>query len=546
MSKINLNDLKSFISSIKKWIAENRTEFILLLFILIVGGFLRLFRISEYMTFLGDEGRDAIIVRRFLVDGDIMLIGPGTSIGNMYLGPLYYYLMAPFLLLFNLSPVGPAVMIALLGVATIFFIWYIAREWFYKGSSLALGALFAAFLYAISPTVIIYSRSSWNPNIMPFFALLTIYAVWNFWSPYAKATEGQALSSGYKWLIVIGVSMAFVLQSHYLGLLLAPTIAVFWSLAFIRSRKSKNAKLFMRNTTYSVVVFSLLMSPLLIFDARHGWRNMEAVKVFFTQRQTTVSALPWKALPKIQPIWEEFLERVFTGFDLTLAKVISYVVLILMIYVLVKYFIYEKGLKKVTRGQLDKKPAAFLLISVWVFTAMVGFGLYKQEIYDHYYGIIYAAPFLIFGGAVEEFKKKKYLYYLLLIVGLLLTISNLKENPMKYPPNKQLQRSRNVSQKIIEESGAQKFNIAVIAERNYEGAYQYFLERWNAPIVMIDPQKSDVTITDQLFVICELEDRSECDPTHNPKTEIANFGWSAVDQEWEVSGVTLYKLVHSE
>ena len=34
-----------------------------LLIILLIGAFLRLYRIGEYMTFLGDEGRDAIIVR---------------------------------------------------------------------------------------------------------------------------------------------------------------------------------------------------------------------------------------------------------------------------------------------------------------------------------------------------------------------------------------------------------------------------------------------------------------------------------------------------
>ena len=72
-------------------------------------------------------------------------------------------MMAPFLLLFNFSPVGPSVMVALLGVATIYLVWYLANIWFGKK-----GAIVSAILYALSPVVIIYSRSSWNPNIMPF------------------------------------------------------------------------------------------------------------------------------------------------------------------------------------------------------------------------------------------------------------------------------------------------------------------------------------------------------------------------------------------
>ena len=89
------------------------TDFIkanwLLITILLIGSFLRLYKISAYMTFLGDEGRDVLVVRNLLVHFDPILIGPGTSVGNMYLGPLYYYFMAPFLLLSGFSPVGPAV-----------------------------------------------------------------------------------------------------------------------------------------------------------------------------------------------------------------------------------------------------------------------------------------------------------------------------------------------------------------------------------------------------------------------------------------------------
>ena len=84
------------------------------------------------MTFLGDEGRDVIVVGRFLTEGDLILVGPGTSIGNMYLGPLYHYIMAPALFLARYSPIGPAIQIALLGIATIFFVWFAGREWFGK------------------------------------------------------------------------------------------------------------------------------------------------------------------------------------------------------------------------------------------------------------------------------------------------------------------------------------------------------------------------------------------------------------------------------
>jgi hypothetical protein len=186
--------LQNFKKDFLIWTHEHRYEAILLGIILVVASFMRLYRIADYMTFLGDEGRDVIIVRRFLTELHPMLIGPGTSIGNMYLGPLYYYLIAPSLLLANFSPVGPAVFIALMGIATVWLVWVIARDWFGQAAG-----LIAAFLYAIAPVTIIYSRSSWNPNIMPFFALITIYSMWKVWKSHQyRLIAISAVSFGFR------------------------------------------------------------------------------------------------------------------------------------------------------------------------------------------------------------------------------------------------------------------------------------------------------------------------------------------------------------
>ena len=64
-------------------------------------------------------------------------------------------------------------------------------------------------------------------------------------------------------------------------------------------------------------------------------------------------------------------------------------------------------------------------------------------------------------------------------------------------------------------------------------------------VVDIDAQKSDETIKDQLFVVCELP-KEKCDPIHSPKAQVANFGWSKVEDEWELEGIVLFKLIHSQ
>ncbi len=504
---------------IKNWIRQNPKEAIFLGVILLVGAFLRLYRISEYMTFLGDEGRDAIIVRRLLVNFDPILIGPGTSIGNMYLGPLYYYLMAPALFFANYSPVGPSVQIALLGVATVFFVWYIARVWFGKTAG-----IIAALFYALAPTVIIYSRSSWNPNIMPFFSLLTIWGIWKFWQ-----------ERKFIWLPLIGMGVAFTLQSHYLGLLLTPVVAVPWLLTFFKIRKSESVRHFVRNTIYGIILFLVLMSPIVIFDARHGRRNFAAMRTFFIERQTTVSARPWKAIPKMPELAQDITTRLLAGKNETVGKITFLAMIVLSIFVFAK------------RNSLNSKTrAAFGLLCLWLAASLIGLGLYKQEIYDHYYGFFFSAPFLLLGGIsqyIVQSTKDIGKIALFVVLGLLFFV-NLQNSPLKYPPNRQLQRSIEVAKKIEQEAGKEKFNLAVIAERNYEDGYQYFLEKMETPVIDIDAQRPE-TITNQLFVVCEMP-KEKCQPTTNPKAEVANFGWSKIAGEWEVFGATVYKLVHSD
>jgi hypothetical protein len=107
-----------------------------------------------------------------------------------------------------------------------------------------------------------------------------------------------------------------------------------------------------------------------------------------------------------------------------------------------------------------------------------------------------------------------------------------------------MERAENVSEKIIIESKNERFNIAVLSEMNYEDGYQYFLEKNNSKLVEIDPQVQS-SVTNQLFVICELP-KEKCDPTHSAKAEVANFGWSKIDSEFIVDGVTIYRLTHTK
>lgn len=488
----------------RKWIIKNWV----LVLILLVGAFMRLYKINEYMTFLGDEGRDAIIVRNLLVHADPILIGPGTSVGSMYLGPLYYYFMAPFLLLSNFSPIGPALGVAFLGIATIYLVYVTGRDWFNEKAG-----LIASLLFAISPTVIVYSRSSWNPNIMPFFALLAVYSIWRVWS-----------KKQYKWLLVTAISFAFVIQSHYLGVLLAPILFIYWLL----SRTP------IRYTILSILLFSFLMSPILAFDIRHDWLNSKALYKFVTVREETVSIKPWTAIPKTYPIYEQINNSLLVAKNVNVGKVVSFLILMLILWIVVK-----------NKKSVIQNKNLFILLA-WYISGLIGFGLYKQNVYDHYFGFLFAVPFLLVGVILSErlLTGRKTLNVIVAGIIIYLVFINIKASPLKQTPNNQMRRAENVANEIIKRSNNEKFNLAVIADRNYEDGYQYFLEKENAKIVEIDAQITE-SVTNQLFVVCENE-KTKCNPTNSPKAEVANFGWSKIEAEWEQDGVIIYKLIHNK
>lgn len=500
------------VKKILLWISKNRLEVLILLTILIVSLSLRIYRIDEYMTFLGDEGRDALMIKRILTTGDIPLIGPPTSIGNMYLGPLYYYMMTIPMAIFWLNPVAAAAMVAFLGTLSVLLLFYLTREWFGKVS-----ALVVAFLFALSPLLIIYSRSSWNPNPAPFFSLLAVASL--YWMRKFKDN---------RFLILTAVSLAFLVQMHYLALIMFGAIGLLWIFELVKNWQSK--KNFLKNSLIALAVFCFLMSPLLVFDLRHNFINSSSILTFFTNRQETVNLNSLNTLQRVWPIlFDKFLFRFIGGQNM----LVTLFMCVLMIGVTAG-FIY-KFFKNKNIKYLDDNWARFALV-IWFLVGILGISLYKQNVYDHYLLFLAPVPFIAVGSFIGYFKGRMQIVAAILLVSVLGYV-NLQISPVKQPPNRQLQRTQNVAKYIIERAENKPFNFALISKHNYDSAYQFYLDVYG-----FKPKVVPDEITKQLFVVCE---DPVCDPVNSAKYEIAGFGWTKVDTEDVVQGVRVYKLTHN-
>ncbi len=502
---------KVIFKNLKQFIEKNKIEFFLISLILLVSLALRLYRIDEYLTFLGDEGRDVRIVRDLITKGNLVFIGPQTSIGNMYLGPLYYYLIAPFLFLSSLSPVGPAVANALIGSLTVILTWFVGRSWFGK-----LSGLIAAYFYALSPVAIIYSRSSWNPNPAPLFSLLAAYGIYQVWK-----------HKKFSWLPWVALSVAAAMQMHYLCLLLIPFVGIFWLITRHFASVSE-LKVFYKKTLLAILLFLIAMSPLVLFDIKHQGMNFNAFKSFFTDRQTTINLNPAKS--------DRFLPVLNTTVtDLVLARQNQYAVAALIVLFFALIFTYLN----------TKNRSPLYLLLAWLAVAVLGLGVYKQHVYIHYLGLIYPAVYLLLGVTISTLFAKSGTPANLLknILGVAvifyLTFLNLNYSPVRQEPNRQLATTESAVDFIIAKSQGKPFNFGLIAKQNYDESYRYFFENKASQMV-----RGEVSVTDQLFVICE--DGDKCVPEGNPAYQIAIFGPAKVVNQWKINNLNIYLMVRSE
>ncbi|MDO8452650.1 MAG: hypothetical protein Q7S79_02765, partial [bacterium] len=188
-----------------------------------------------------------------------------------------------------------------------------------------------------------------------------------------------------------------------------------------------------------------------------------------------------------------------------------------------------------------QKVKELAFVTSWLVIGMIGLALIKQNIFDHYFGFLYPAAFLLIGFTVQALWNTKF-KHLTTAVLVLLIFLNLKNAPLLGPAGNDLGRTKELDRKIIEESGGRRFNFGLVAERNYNEGYLYFFELWRAPVTQADPQHLAETVTDQLFVVCE----NPCTPSSSPKAEIAHFGMSKIEKEWTVAGYKVYKLIHGD
>jgi 4-amino-4-deoxy-L-arabinose transferase-like glycosyltransferase len=480
-----------------------------LILILALAAVLRFYRLSDYIQFLGDEGRDALVVKAMIVDHKFTLLGPTASVGGFYTGPIYYYFMLPFLWFSNLDPVGPAAMAALFGLATIVLIYLVGRDLISPKAG-----LIAAVLATFSPQMIHISRFSWNPNPIPFFVLAVIYCLY-----LAKIKRRVGFT------LLAGVCLGVLYQLHYTDLAMIPVggvliVWLFWG------------KGLLKNIVAILGGFLLGDSLFLAFELRHGFPNTKSVLEFLTRRGGAFSGQSLNILWMFYEPMRRTFEVVFgfSGTKLVVAYLSTVAVFIVWLLAQIK-----------NRG----KEVSLKIICVWLILGTFILGTYKAFLTDHYFSYLYPLPFLMVGAGSDLLFSHRWTRWLVPVILAVLLYFEISQAYFWKPPNQMIEQTKKIDRLVLEMAGREDFNFALITPGNSDHAYRYFLEVWGRKPVMLDNLVSDPqrkTVVSQLLVVCEQQG---CDPEKSSLWEVWGFGKArVVDSRIGPAGINVYKLIH--
>lgn len=461
--------------------------------------FLRFYRLPEFVTFLSDQGRDVIVIKRIVTFSHLPAIGAASSVGQVYLGPFYYYLIAPFLPLFNFNPVGLAFGVALFSIIGILISYCIVKQEFDARTAF----LFLIFI-SFSFVNIEVSRFSWNPNLLPFFAFLTLY----FFYQLLRTKK-------IYFAILFGMFFSFSFQLHYLAGFLILTIFVF----FIRelfTAKQKFLVLFRFIT--AAVSFIVFSSPLIVFDLRHNFLNLKNfIKLFTQQGVLSNASLPARFTETIQSFFSNIMMN-------PVALPISFLIVVCLFFI---YILFQK-----------KQFSLLLNIHfVNIFSYLFGFALLNSSRHPHYYHTMYLSFFLVLAYILNSFLTKSKLLTTIVAIFIATYIAiNLKSAYFLFQkPNNQIKHAQVVADFLAEKIDHKPFNIATWPVEFFEDSYLYFLELKE----LIPADRSKLQITDQMFVLCNKE---PCQIIDSPSWNISMFGKAKIDTIWTVEGIKIYKL----
>lgn len=237
-----------------------RAEFVLLSLAFVVFVVIRSLHFVPSLNFSTDPALFSSNAHEIWRQKSLRLIGPTFSINYFgryaFQGSVIYYFQLIFLLLGSWNPAISSYLFMLWCGVSLFFLYW--------GTKWLIGikeARFMVVVYTLLPYYVNYTKFLWNPNFQLSLSPLLIFLM-GLYSKFHKPGL----------LLAIGIATGIILQFHYQFALVVIGLIVFYSI------KST------RNLWLMIAGFLLGISPLIIFEIRHNFYNLQTIWLFLSHR----------------------------------------------------------------------------------------------------------------------------------------------------------------------------------------------------------------------------------------------------------------------
>lgn len=287
---------------------------ILFLFVLLLGSFLRLYRLTEApISLFGDEldvGYQAYSILKTGRDYMGQFVPVYIRSLTEWRAPLLMYVTVPSVAIFGLNEWGVRIPPAIFGILNVLFIYLLIKELSASGGKNELWAVLGALLLAINPWSIHYGRAAFEVTLLLFLILAGFYC-------FLKGLKNPWFFIGS--VILFGLTpFAYSTANVFLPLLIFSLLIVYRK-ELVRLRKQKVVWL-------SLAIFILVLIPIakeLLFGQAGG--RFGLISVFSDQK--IVEEIHLRRLGGIsfdKPVGKvSFLERIFTNRPVYWALAIS-------------------------------------------------------------------------------------------------------------------------------------------------------------------------------------------------------------------------------
>lgn len=342
----------------------DRIRWPLLFFVTLI--LLRFLLSALYVSFSQDSARDLILIENLIQQGQwVVSYGPKVSMWNFYLPPFYYQLHLLVSLL-SASPLAMKLVITAVESFTPILVFLIIQLLLNKRA-----AYLGAAVYTISRLVIIFSVNAWNPNMIPFFTTLALYA----WLQYLKHDKRRYIPIG-----VLAVALA--IQLHYQAFVVVPFIGVLFLYSLVY--RPQSWKYWLAGLGLAMLSFSSYFYA----EILNNWQNTREIVNYFTLEHTNY----YDNVSKPDYLFEflpGFTERVFSriNHNLWLGKFVLVFGFGVLIY----------------RSLRPNKPERWLLL--YFLTILVMLRVYKGIKLDYYMSTLFILPPILMAVIWNQFPR---------------------------------------------------------------------------------------------------------------------------------------------